>query len=281
MSINTKPEALYNQILEAIQSNKLPLPSQPDIVSDIQEVANNPNVEVKDLNDIISRDPALTARLMRLANSPIMRGRVAVNSLNTAISRLGVAFVCNLATGLALEQLFHSNNSKIAKYIHEAWLHSTQVASVCTVIAEHLANLPADLAMLGGLLHEIGTLSILSYAEKHPEILEEPDTLKNLLENYSAKLSQDIMTAWQFPANLVVLPKAIHNYYENKSKADIADALLVAKLEVLNGHKDHELSKLNRNELPCFKRLGLDPNKSLSDYPELSEALAAAKEIFK
>lgn len=280
MNSQSKPEALFNQILEAIQSNKLPLPSKPDIVNAIQEISSNPNVNVKELTDVISQDPALTARLMRLANSPIVRGKVAVNSLDTAINRMGIAFVCNLATGLALEQLFHSSNNNIKNRINHVWEHCTQVAGVCSAIAQHVKTIAADIAMLAGLLHEIGTLSILSFAENHKELLEDTETFDILMQNYTAKLSKDIMRAWQFPAELVTLPEALNNYYDNKPQADLADALLLAKLEVLKG-ENHPLNELNRNELPCFQRLNFDPNKSLEDYPDLQEALLAAKDIFK
>tara|TARA_R110002110_G_scaffold404606_1_gene623080 strand:+ start:89148 stop:89987 length:840 start_codon:yes stop_codon:yes gene_type:complete len=279
--MSANPEVIYNRILEAIASNKLPLPSKPDIVSALQEVATNPDIEVNDLFEIISQDPALTARLLRLANSPLVRGKVAVNNLETAISRMGVHFVSNLATGLALEQLFKTDNPLIAKRMEEAWQMSTQVAAVCSVITAHLSKLPSDQAMLGGLLHEIGTLSILSYAEKNLELLEDPELLDQLIANHTTKLSEDIMTAWQFPAALSNLPKALNQYYENKDKPDLADTLLIAKIDVIRNNPNHPLNELNKEELPCYNRLNLDPGKTLDEYPELANDLAAAKEIFK
>jgi HD-like signal output (HDOD) protein len=102
-----------------------------------------------------------------------------------------------------------------------------------------------------------------------------------LISNYSAKLSQDIMTAWQFPPDLIKLQAGVNRYYENKNKADLADALLVAKIYVLRNKPSHSLTKLNKKELPCYNRLNLDPEKPLDEYPELADDLAAMKEIFK
>ena len=106
----TSKEAFFNNILEAIESNKLTLPTQPEVALKIRETSENPEVTVTELSDVISTDPGLTARLIRVANSPLMRGRVSVESLPNAINRLGLTFVCNLAIGLAMEQIFQATN---------------------------------------------------------------------------------------------------------------------------------------------------------------------------
>jgi len=279
--MSAKPEVICNKILEAIQSNKLPLPSKPDIVGQIQEVAADPNVKVNDLFNVIKQDPALTARLLRLANSPLVRGKVAVNNLEIAISRMGVHFASNLAVGIALEQLFKTDNPMIAEYMDHTWHDCSQIAGIASVLSAHLTDIPADQAMLGGLLCDVGSLSILSYAEKNPELLEEPELINQLIENHTAKLSKNIMAAWQFAPALIKLPEEFNNFYENKSSPDLADILLVAKIHLVKSNPDHPLSQLDPTELPCFKRLNLDPQKSLDDYPEFENDLAAAKDIFK
>lgn len=279
MVASAKAQALYNEILEAIESNRLPIPSQPEIATKLQEVVSDPGVTVEDLCKIIKKDPGLTARILRLANSPLIRGRVPIQGLDNAIARMGVGFVGNLAIGLALEQMFKTSNKLIAKRMNEAWAHCSYVACICSTLAIQHAKLPVDQAMLAGLLHEIGILSILSFAEKHPEILEDEQALDRIIETHSAKLSQAIMTAWQFAPELRSIPVDLYDYYLEKDNADLADALLVAKIYALD-NKPHPLTKLNKTELPAFIRLGLDPKKSLDHYPELKEAVDLAAEIF-
>lgn len=180
-----------------------------------------------------------------------------------------------------MEQLFKTDNPLIMKYINNSWKHSTQVAGVCSVLASHFSSVPSDQAMLSGLLHEIGVLSILSYAEKNSYILLAPETLNQLIENHSAKLSQEIMSVWGFPQELIKIPQSLHDFYANKNEADLADLLLVAKIDVLKNNPDHLLSKLNKEELPCYNRLNLDPKKPLYQYHTLVNDLAAAKDLFK
>lgn len=274
-----KPESLHNEILEAIESNQLPIPSQPTVVSQLQEVVNDPDVTVTDLCDVIKQDPGLTARILRLANSPMIRGKFPIQGLENAVSRMGVAFVGNLAIGLALEQIFKTKNKAIAHQMNDAWEHSTMVACLCGAIGSKYAGIPMDQAMLAGLLHQIGILPILSFAEKHPEVMDDKEFFENLIEKYAYKLSHEILTAWQFSPELRSIPCKLHEYYEEKAKPDLADALLVSKLFAL-GDKKNALTNLDRHELPCFKRLKLDPDKHLEDYPEIMEAMGASRDAF-
>lgn len=267
-------------LLEAIERNRLPLPTQPDIAMAIQEISQNPYVTIEELDSIIGKDPALTARIVRLANSPLVRGRVTINSLENAISRLGVRFVSNMAMGLAMEQLFMAKNKIIEQKLNDAWKHSGQIAATSYVIAHHTKMLPPDEAMLAGLLHEIGILPILTYAETQPELLKNQTVLEELIQNHYAKLGEAILNSWQFPPNIAKVPQNMTQYYRKISKADLADVVLVAKILVLEGTM-HPLTQIDRNEIPAFGRLGLDPKEDLLLNPALQEPLHAAEALFK
>ncbi len=270
----------FMDLLEAIERNRLPLPTQPDIAIAIQEISQNPYVTIEELDNIIGKDPALTARIVRLANSPLVRGRVTINSLENAISRLGVRFVSNMAIGLAMEQLFLAKNKLIEQKLNDAWKHSGQIAAASYVIANYTKMLPPDEAMLAGLLHEIGMLPILTYAETQPELLKNQAVLEELIQNHYAKLGEAILNSWQFPPNIASVPQKMTQYYRKINKPDLADVVLVAKILVLNG-TTHPLAQIDRNEIPAFSRLGLDPQEDLLLKPALQEPLQAAEALFK
>ncbi|MGE3319656.1 MAG: HDOD domain-containing protein [Candidatus Berkiella sp.] len=270
----------FMDLLEAIERNRLPLPTQPDIAMAIQEVNQNPYVTIEELESIIGKDPALTARIIRMANSPLVRGRVSINSLENAISRLGVRFVSNMAIGLAMEQLFLAKHKVIEQKIKEAWKHSGQIAATSYVIANYTKKLPPDEAMLAGLLHEIGVLPILTYAESQPELLKDLHVLEELIQTNYAKLGEAILNSWQFPPNIATVPQNMTQYYRKISEPDLADVVLVSKIFVLAG-TEHPLAKINKMEIPAFARLGLDPKEDLLENPQLQEPLQAAEALFK
>jgi HD-like signal output (HDOD) protein len=279
LSLNASA-TFFMDLLEAIERNRLPLPTQPHVAMAIQEINQNPYVTIEELESIIGKDPALTARIIRMANSPLVRGRVSINSLENAISRLGVRFVSNMAIGLAMEQLFLAKNKTIEEKLNAAWKFSGQIAATSYVIANHTKKLPPDEAMLAGLLHEIGMLPILTYAETQPELLKNLSVLEELIQNHYAKLGEGILNSWQFPPSIASVPQNANQYYRKINNPDLADVVLVARILVLAG-TSHPLAMIDRKEIPAFARLGLDPTEDLLLKPALQEPLQAAEALFK
>jgi len=80
---------IFNAIMHAFNQNQLKLPSLPEIAVKVKIAASNPNVSIGDVARIVEADPAMVARLMQVANSPISRGIEPVKSIRDAIVRLG------------------------------------------------------------------------------------------------------------------------------------------------------------------------------------------------
>jgi HD-like signal output (HDOD) protein len=271
--------SIFNDILESIEKNRLPLPTQPKIAIAIQELSENPNVTVEELNQVIGKDPGLTARIIRIANSPLVRGRVSINTLKIAISRLGTSFVANMAIGLAMEQLFCAKNKYIEEKMRNAWQHSGEVAAASYVLANYSKAFPPEEAMLAGLLHEIGILPILTFAEKNKELIEEQALLALLLQKYSFNLGEAILMSWQFPRYIAEVPMNLSNPLRNIPQLDLADIVLVAKIHALKGTQE-PLVLINKEMISAYNRLGLDPNKDITDYPEIQKQMDEVSSLF-
>ncbi len=279
MKSDENANILFNDILENIEKNRLPLPTQPKIAMAIQELTENPNVTIEELNEVIGKDPGLTARIIRIANSPLVRGRVSINTLKTAISRLGTGFVANMAIGLAMEQLFSAKNKLVEEKMRQAWQHSGDVACASYVLANYSRAFPAEEAMLAGLLHEIGLLPILTFAEKNNEIIQNEQMFETIIAQSSPQLGQAILMSWQFPRYIAEVPQLLTDMYRNIPQPDLADIVLVAKLHALKG-TNHPLNAINKKELPAYQRLNLDPSKDLSENPELQKKFDEVSSLF-
>lgn len=280
MSSSGSVKSIYNDILEDIEKNRLPLPTQPKIAIAVQELCQNPNITIDELNDLIGKDPGLTARIIRIANSPLVRGRVSINSLKTAISRMGAHFVATLATGLAMEQLFYAKNKIIEDKMRKAWQHSGDVAMASYAIAEYSKLFAPEEAMLAGLLHEIGMLPILTYAEHHSSLLQNLDSLEMLIHQFRASLGEAILTSWQFPRYIAEVPKNLPNLYRDLENADLSDVVLVAKIYTLQG-TNHPLAQLGHEDIPAYMRLGLDPTQQdLKNDEKLHSQLKEVQNVF-
>lgn len=124
--MNKLAEMVQAQLLDAIEKDDLVLPTLPEVALSIREAAEDSEISVAALSKVIGRDAALSARLIKVVNSPLLRAAVEVTDLHTAITRLGINYSCNLAIGLVIEQIFHARAPAVqqscAKSGPTAWM---------------------------------------------------------------------------------------------------------------------------------------------------------------
>lgn len=270
--MSTLAEKVAHAINDAIESDKLVLPTMPELALQVREVAENPDASVKQLANVIGSDAALTARIIKVANSALYRGAVEIQDLNMALMRLGMATTCTLATGLAMEQMFQATTDMVDKRLRQVWQTSSEIAGMCTVMCKHYTRLKPDQATLAGLVHKIGVLPILSYAEDHPSLLKDSFTLDSIIKMTHPIIGVKILTAWEFPKEIQNVPMAHLNFSRKVAQADYADLVTVALLET---HRE-QFADLDYRTVTAFASLGIDPTNSQNDQQDLTEAMTAA-----
>ena len=189
-------DQISEKIINAINCDQLILPTLPEVALRVRAVADDPTADIEHLAGVVGSDPALSARLIRVANSPLLRAGRQVDNLNSALMRLGIEYACNMATSLAMEQMFQSTSDIIDMRMREAWFRSSQVAAISYVLCKHYTNLCPDKAMLAGILHQIGILPVLSFAEDHPDLLNDSITLDSVIEKIHAPIGCLILEHW-------------------------------------------------------------------------------------
>ena len=90
----------------AIDEQRLSLPTLPEIAMEVREAAQKEDIDIRGLSDVIAQDAALAARMLKVSNSPLYRGRCEVEDLPTAIGRFGIDVAASLATAAAMQQMF-------------------------------------------------------------------------------------------------------------------------------------------------------------------------------
>lgn len=270
-------EKVATAINNAIDADKLVLPTMPEMALRVREVASDPNASVKQLAAVIGCDTALTARIIKIANSAIFRGAVEIKDLNMALARLGMLTASTLATGLAMEQMFQATTDMLDKRLRQVWSSSSEVAGLCTVMCKHYTKLRPDQATLAGLVHKIGVLPVLAYAEDHPSLLRDSITLDSIIRVTHPVIGNRILEAWEFPQEIRNVPKAHLDFTRSAPQADYADLVTVAVLETSRD----QYSKLDYSSVTAFHRLGIEPSSDLGNEHDLSEAMAAAMEMLQ
>lgn len=135
------------------------LPAFPAVAARVLHVAQAPQVNLKEVAELLSRDAALSAEVLRLANSPLMGTRFQCQSLLQAVSMVGPARIASLAVTVGLSKFAHTLAD--APVFRRAWRHNLACALLCHQEAESY-NLDPDLAYTYGLLHDIGRLVLLA-----------------------------------------------------------------------------------------------------------------------
>jgi len=238
-------------------ANKLELPSLPDIITLIQEAIDDPNKGVNHVARVIQLDPTLSARLLTIANSPLYRANLQLQSLNQAIQRLGLGVTRNIVTSLILHNIFTVSSIRLHNKIKALWQHSCRVAAISKVIASLTPGIQPDRAMLAGLLHDIGVLPILIYADQSNAEAVDPDVLAEVINQLGKSLGQKIIEEWKLGSDICCVPTAIDDWErDHEGPADYADVVQVAHIHSQFGETNgSEVPPLTR--LPAFNKLSL------------------------
>ncbi len=273
-------ESVRQEILDALNKDQLVLPTLPEVALRVREVAEDPDASIKQLGDLISQDAALAARIIKVANSPLLRASREIEDLNMALMRLGMEYTCSLATGLAMEQMFQATSDLVDKRMREVWSRSSEIAGICHVLCKLTTNLRPDQATLAGLVHRIGVLPILTYAEDHPALLRDSITLDSVIDQIHAQIGDRILEKWDFPAELAKVPSLHVDFGRQADRADYADIVTVAMLQSYMEDK-HPLAEVDYTAVTAFERLGLDPDMQHTEAEDLSEDMEAAMALLK
>lgn len=215
----------------------------PEITLKIVELVESPKSTAQDLNKIISADPALSSRILKVVNSSFygLPGQIA--SINRAIVMLGLNAVKNIAIAASLAKLFRGGELTANFSAKHLWSHCNAVAVGSKMLADSLRLGLADEAFLAGLMHDIGIMVEMQFDRaKLIEVLQKvgadskgvpmTDWLKAEEECFGAN-HQDFGIAlcekWRFPKPFVYATGFHHRPLELPNEArTIASIVYIA-----------------------------------------------------
>ncbi len=148
------------------------LPTIPHTLQRVLDGLNSVSTSAQDLDRIIREDPVVTAKILKVANSPFYGLKGEVSSLARAIVILGFEEVRNLVVSLSLTGTFSGDLGFEEFKTSDLWIHSVGVATTSKMLAELLPELDQDELFTAGMLHDLGIfLMCLYFTEEFREIL--------------------------------------------------------------------------------------------------------------
>jgi HD-like signal output (HDOD) protein len=222
------------QLAADLSSGEFDLPPFPDTALKVQRCIRDPDSNIQRLSAIVANEPALAARVIRVANSVMMRrGPFEVTDINTAVSRVGMNMVQNIAVSFAAHEAFRLPPGSVGmQELNALRQQSIRAATLCYVIARQVRAIRnADEAMLAGLLSAVGKLYILSRASDHPDLFEDRSTVETLVATWHTGVARAIVESWDFPeAIAIAVGECEHGERDRIGSADLSDLLHVANL---------------------------------------------------
>jgi HD-like signal output (HDOD) protein len=181
------------------------LPCFPQTAIRLQRLLADEDVSLEEIIKVISFDPVITGRVLQLANSAAFNttGR-RIGDLKTAVARLGFDLTRTAAIAHGMQQLVRAQaNGEIRAHLEGLWERSAWMAAVAYVVAKNFTKLNRDQAMLGGLLHGVGKLYVLTRAMKFPFAMQDRDRFKAITREWQRASARNVLTAWKIHPDVV------------------------------------------------------------------------------
>jgi HD-like signal output (HDOD) protein len=278
----TVQNALLTILIEKIRTDTLVLPSLPEIALKIRKLADDPNVNLNQMSEMISHDPALSARIMKIANSAFVGRGVHVNSLQQATTRIGLRYIKNVVTAMAMEQLFVSKNAYIKAQMDHVWAQTLEItAFALTTMQQYNSNFKHtavnfDTMTLAGLVHNIGALPILTEAEKHQEIFGGEGFIQQATESMSSNIGGTILRSWGFNEELIEVAEQWHTSTYQPKHPSYLDFIRLAAI-------NHGYFKAEGEETELYQpyiEAGLITSTEFNQTPEFISLFNEIKQLF-
>ena len=197
------------------------LPCPSEIFLELSSALNSSASSIHDISDIVSRDPALTAKALQIVNSAQFGSARRITSIMEAVQMIGLDLVRAIAGGLQIFK-FYDSEKYPGMHLGELWKHSLKVAFVARTLSE-LEGLPVRMcseAFTIGLLHDVGKLILATNAPDEFRIVSEKAKQENkppheveieLFGSSHAQIGAYLLRLWGLPDSIVTAVESHHS----------------------------------------------------------------------
>lgn len=252
------PEWLREALLARLHK-KFELPVLPDTAARVLALCHDERSDLRELAQLVQRDQALAAHVLRVANSVAYAPKSPIVTLQAALGRLGLATVSDIAIAVAMKQRVFTVPGHELR-MRALWRHSALTAGYSTEVAR-LFGRNAETAFLAGLLHDVGMPIVLASAlELHKQRKCLPETrgeLEDAMCAFHCEFGAELARRW----GLGPWVEAAASDHHEPAKASVlrADVALVTLADLLAEQTEDEARPPEEleAELAAFRALEL------------------------
>ena len=247
--------SIYNQIMQSVESGSLQLPSLPEIALRIRKAVDEADTDIDQISRLMELDPALSARLIKVANSPVTRGTVPIKSMRDVVVRMGLKMTRSLVLSFSAAQLFKTQHSALKKEMKKFYAHSIEIASICYSLGTRIDSLEADELLVAGLIHDIGVIPIITYIEKTGLEFSNEEEVAKLIRSLRVAVGVMVVKSWDLPKEILnVVTHAEHWMRDSGEDIHAEDVVIIAQIyDCLRRKQVAHLPDISK--VPAIKKL--------------------------
>jgi HD-like signal output (HDOD) protein len=255
------------------------LPTMPDVAVRLRAVMSDPNYDLGRVARIIQADAGVSAYLVRMSNSPLMRWNPPVKDVPGAVRRLGMQVTRNLVTTQALRAMFKVKTPVLVDVMQEIWKRSARLAAVSAVLAKRCGVFTSDRALLAGLMQDIGALPILNALDRRRPHRDQRQDVWTIVEALTASIGAMLLGRWGMDSEFVTVAWSRGDWFrDGGAQAELADVVLIARSHVLT-QMPHGEKCPRLDSMPAFRKLQLGPLAADDSLTLLTEAESDVREV--
>jgi putative nucleotidyltransferase with HDIG domain len=181
------------------------IPTLPTVLADVLKLIDREDVSVNQIGDFISEDQALSARVLKMVNSPIYGFPGRISSINQALMLIGLGVLKGMLTGVAIFDVMQ-------KTMVGLWEHSIGAAAAARIIAQRAGMKEVEEASVAGLIHDLGKVALgVCYPAEFGLCVERAraerkyifDLEREIMGVSHAEAGSWLARKWNFPRQLV------------------------------------------------------------------------------
>ncbi len=279
-----KSSKLFQAFLQDYNNGELNLPTLPKVAIKLRDAMESEDIGINDAVKIVQLDPVIATKLIQVANCPLYVANNPVRNCNDAVQRLGLNATRNLVVSVSMKQVFSGKNKLIKNRLMSLWKESIRLSSLCFVLAKETKKVNPDEALLAGLVSNIGIVPFLLFADNFPTKYFDEKELDLAIPFIRGAMGSLILNKWDFPSDLVNVPRLVEEWYQNKEdKLNVIDIVVLSKLHSYIGSpQSTELPAIC--SIPAYSKLDdgtLSPDLSLNVLHEAKDKINEARRFFE
>ncbi|MEZ6195754.1 MAG: HDOD domain-containing protein [Planctomycetota bacterium] len=198
-SLDTEGQALLESMASAVDQGNVSIPPMPAVAMDLVKLMRRPDSDLDAVADKIKLDAAMTAQVLRFANSSLFGARHSIDNVHHAASYLGIKRLKTVILEAALKKL--SGDLRAEAYAKMEWQYSLAAASIARGLGRR-RGLDPETCYLAGLLHDIGRLPLLQDLDQRGKLGDVPsadDPVDIIVEALHRGVGKQVAQTWELP----------------------------------------------------------------------------------